>query len=181
MLKLQRAGTVSTNALLGHTLYNTSKFIANFCKTFSQNMINVSRFHRRFCACHHHPSDVPSLQRTVFDAKSINTHYPQVPADTYEHSMAHYRAMRNLLPESSPSGVPAAAATWTPHEIATKRDEAGAERAAIPRVCVKRHHVPSDAWRLLSSRVAAVFKVSSIPHHADHDSEGIWTSPSHFT
>ena len=54
MLKLRRAGMVSTNALLGHTLdHTTSKLIVPLCITFYENMTNLSRFwHLSYCSLH---------------------------------------------------------------------------------------------------------------------------------
>jgi hypothetical protein len=44
--------------------------------------------------------DVPSLQRTVFDANTTTTSRLQAPDAKYTHSMAQYRAMRNLSSET---------------------------------------------------------------------------------
>jgi hypothetical protein len=51
--KLQSAGTVITNRLLGHTLdHNTSKIIIPLCKTFYENMTYLSSSGGEFCVYH---------------------------------------------------------------------------------------------------------------------------------
>jgi hypothetical protein len=45
--------------------------------------------------------DVPSLQRTLFEANSRNPCRPQAPAIAYEPSMAQYRAMRTFFDTST--------------------------------------------------------------------------------
>ncbi len=88
MQKLRCAGLVSTICLLGHTLdHNTHKFILSLGTTFYENMTNLSRFCRRFCAClRHHPSDVPSLQRTLVNTNATRfplTRAPKMPDTGY--------------------------------------------------------------------------------------------------
>ncbi len=101
MPKLRRAGMVSTKRLLGHTLdHNTSKLIVPLCNTFYENMTNLSRFWRKFCACHrHHLLDVPSLQRTMLYTNSPQAKPASSTCRRVECSMAHYRAMRSPFTE----------------------------------------------------------------------------------
>ncbi len=74
-------------------------------------MTNLSSFHAVYHLCFiTNISDVPSLQRTLFDANRTIASLPQAPAATYEYSMASYRTMRSLLLKSTPNCFPVAAA-----------------------------------------------------------------------
>ncbi len=58
-------------------------------------------------------SDVPSLQRTLIDTKRHhNSRFASIVV-AYEHSMAQYRAMRNLYVEIASNLIPAAFAAST--------------------------------------------------------------------
>jgi len=74
-------------------------------------------------------SDVPSLQRTLFDTHCCNTRHSQAPAIAYVNSMARYSAMRKPSLLKEPRFVPAA--TRTPLGTTAKADKAGAMWATM--------------------------------------------------
>ncbi len=133
MPKLRSAGRVRTNTLLGHNTDQTPPYSFSFLRLpFSNTTTILSRFLLVHTSLEHlQVLDGLSLQRTLFDTNTANPSSLQAPTDTYEHSMAHYRAMRNCFRESAPNRLPAAAAIRTPFGTAAKLGEAGAKRATI--------------------------------------------------
>ncbi len=133
MSKLPRACRVSTNFMLGYNTDQTPPYSFSFLRPpFSHTAIILSRFLLVHTSLEHrHVLDVLSLQRTLLDTNTATPIPLRTPTDTYEHSMAHYRAMRNAFHESAPNRFPVAAAIRTPLGTAAKPGEAGARRATI--------------------------------------------------
>jgi hypothetical protein len=92
--KLQSAGTVITNRLLGHTLdHKTSKIIAPLCKTFYENMTHLSSSGGKILCV----SPPPSFRRSEPSAHVCEYEHHPILADTNA-EMADTGGISHLVP-----------------------------------------------------------------------------------